>query len=257
MTESGAGSPPAAATPFDLRIHFNGAFVFSIATEGNSSDANAKLTGVEIYTPVCEHSSGASINGGATYMLEDYWHCIDPVYPAGHVSAPLTLGQLQKNIGTNTPWVVSNRPMGADWGIAFKLPLPPDDWQCDFLASTSGPSSGSCFSGRDATIIPSAVALEHIVIYKQVTSVELHGACFSTDFSPVKGVTDLYITSEVPYIPTRQHERRAADAMAGMLGLDLVLDSSIGAVTQEAGVFQPKDKMGNCLMSIISGPKPQ
>lgn len=254
-TETGpVSSASPAATPFDLRIHFEGAFVFSVKTEGNSSDPGAKLTGVEVFTPDCEHSNAAQINGGGTYMLEGYWHCIDPAYPVART--PITLGQMQKNIGTNTPWTPGNRPIASSWGIAFSLPVPPDDWQCDLLASTSGAGFSNCFSGNDANIIPAVVALEHILIYKQISSVNFHGPCFATDFTPVNGVTDLYITSEVPYIPTRQHERRAADAMAGLLGLDLVLDYSIGSVTQAVGAFQPKNKTGNCLMSIVSGPTP-
>jgi hypothetical protein len=257
MTESTTSQPSAspAATAFELHIHFQGAFIFSVTTEGNSSHPNAKLTGVEVFTPACEHTNAATINTGSTYMLESYWHCIDPVYAASHSPAPLTLSQMQKNIGANTPWAASNRPMGAAWDIAYKLPIAPDDWQCGMLASTVGPSTGSCFSGNDANIIPEVVALEQTLIYKQVSSVKFHGACFAADFTPVNGVTDLYLTSEVPYIPTRQHERRAADAMAGLLGLDLVLDYSIGSTTQAAGVFQPKLKAGNCLMSIVSGPK--
>ena len=255
MTENGASAPPAspAATPFDLYVHFQGTFVLSVATAANSSDPAAELTGVEVYTPACEHTNAVTINAGSTYMLESYWHCIDPLYSGGHT--PITLGQLQKNIGVNTPWAANNRPMGPAWDIAYKLPVAPDDWQCGILASATGPS-GRCFSGNDASIVPDVVALEQILIYKQVSSVKFHGICFAGDFTPVNGATHLYITSEVPYIPTKQHERRAADAMAALLGLDMVLDYSIGATTLATGVFQPKIKTGNCMMSIVTGPIP-
>jgi hypothetical protein len=243
-----------AATPFDLRIHFDGAFLFSVQTEKNSSASSAKLAGVEVFTPDCEHTNAVTINTGSTYMLESYWHCIDPVYGAGKQSSPLTLGQLHTKIAANTPWAANDRPMGAAWDIAYKLP-PPDDWQCGTLASAISPQ-GPCFSGNDAKIIPADVALEHILIYKQITSLLFHGVCFAADFTPVSGVTDVYIVSEVPYIPTRQHERRAADAMAGLVGLDLVWDYSIGAATLAAGKFQPKFHTTNCLMGIVSGPVP-
>src|ERR1700739_77491 len=229
-TETGpVSSASPAATPFDLKIHFQGAFIFSVQTERNSSDSGAKITGVQVYTPACEHTNAASINGGSTYMLENYWHCIDPVYGAAHT--PLTLGQLEKNIGANTPWAASNRPMGSGWDIAYNLPIAPDDWQCGMLASASSPTTGPSFSGNDAGIIAPVVALEPVLTYKQISSVRFHGACCPADLTPVNGVTDLVLTSEVPFIPTKQHERRAADAMAALLGLDLVLDASIGAVT--------------------------
>jgi hypothetical protein len=253
-TSTAAAASPA-VTLFDLRIHFQGAYVFSFQTDNSSSHPGAKLTGVEVFTPACEHTNAATINTGSTYMLESYWHCIDPVYGDPHTANPITLGQLQKNIAANTPWAVNSRPMGAAWDIAYKLPVAPDDWQCATLASATGPA-GSCFSGNDAKLIPAVVALEHILTYKQISSVKFHGACFATDFTPVNGVTNLYLTSEVPYIPTRQHERRAADAIAALLGLDLVLDYSIGAATQAAGIFQPKFHTGNCMMSIVTGPIP-
>jgi hypothetical protein len=258
-TTAAAGSAAApTATAFDLRVHFAGVFVFSLKTRENSSEPGAKITGVEAYVPVCEHVSAASINGGATYMLENYWHCIDVNHDASHTPAGLSISQLWTNIGSNTPWTPGNRPIGGNWGVAFNLPIPPDDWQCGSLASASSPATGPCFSGRDAGIVPDVVALEHVLTYKQVSAVNFHGACFTTDFTPPAGATatDLYIISEVPYIPTPQHERRAADALAGLLGLDLVLNASIGNVTQAVGTFQPKSHVGNCLMSVVSGPKP-
>ena len=252
---STAAPVPPTVIPFDLRIHFDGAFIFAVQTEGNSSDPGAKLTGVEVFTPDCEHTNSITINSGSTYMLESYWHCVDPAYGAGHISSPITLGQLQTNVGANTPWAPSNRPMGPSWDIAYKLPVPPDDWQFGNLASAISPD-GPCFSGNDARLIPDEVALEHILTWKQVTSVQFHGVCFEADFTPVNGATDIYLTSEVPYIPTKQHERRAADAMAGLLGLDLTWDYSIGAATVAAGKFQPKNHVANCMMSIISAPVP-
>ena len=213
------------------------------------------MTGIDVFAPECEHTNAININSGSTYMMESYWHCIDPQYPTGHKPSPITLGQLQKNIGTNTPWAASNRPMGSNWSIAYKLPVAPDDWQCGTMASAVGPD-GPCFSGNDAHIIPESVALEHILTYKQITSLEFHGLCFPADFTPVNGTTDIYLASEVPYIPTKQHERRAADAMGALLGLDMVWDYSIGDATQVSGKFQPKDHAGNCLMAIVSAPLP-
>jgi hypothetical protein len=253
VNETAATPPPAspAATPYALNVRFEGAFIFSVQTEGNSTSPGAKVTGVDVYAPVCGHTNSATINTGSTYMLESYWHCIDPVYDPAHTPAPITLGQLQKNIGANTPWTPGNRPIAQDWDIAFRLPVP-ENWQCDSIV----PGATACFSGSDAAIIPDSVALEHVLSYNQVTSVKFHGACFPNDFNPVGGVTNLFLTSEVPYIPTRQHERRAADAMAQLLGLDLLWETSLGTVTVTSGAFEPRTKTGNCMMAILSGPIP-
>jgi hypothetical protein len=251
-TETNAGTLPAspAATSFDFHVHFQGAFVFSIKTEANSSDPGAKLSGVDAYAPVCGHTNAATINTGSTYMLESYWHCIDPVYDPAYTPSPITLGQLKTNIGVNTPVTPGNRPIGGGWDIAFSLPIPPEDWQCDLLV----PGAASCFSGQDAGLVPGLVALEQILIYKQVSSALFHGACFKADFTPVNGVVDLYLSSEVPYIPTTQHERRAVDAMAALVGLDLILQSPLGPANVSSGAFQPRTKTGLCVMSVVSAP---
>jgi hypothetical protein len=251
-TETNVGTLPAspAATSFDLHLHFQGPFVFSIKTEANSSDPGAKVSGVDVYGPVCGHSNAATINTGSTYMLESYWHCIHPAYDPAHTPSPITLGQLKANIGANTPWAPASRPIGGGWDVAFSLPVPPEDWQCDLLV----PGAASSFSGQDAGLIPNSVALEHVLIYKQVLSSQFHGACFQANFTPVNGVVDLYLTSEVPYIPTKQHEWRATDALARLVGLDLTLESSLGPANASSGAFQPRTKEGYCLMAIVSAP---
>jgi hypothetical protein len=255
MNESVTVPPPAspAATSFDLNLRFEGAFIFSLQTESNSSSPDAKITGVNVYAPICGHTNSATVNSDATYMLESYWHCIDPVYDPAHEPVPLTLGQLYKSIGANTPWTVGNRPISGEWDVAFRLPVPPEDWQCDYLVA----GAQACFSGSDATIIPDSVALEHTLTYTQISSAKFHGACFQPSFTPVNGAVDLYLTSEVPFIPTKQHERRAADAMAQLIGLDLLWESSLGSVTvPSSGAFEPRTKTGNCIMAIVSGPVP-
>ena len=246
--------PQPAITPYTFNVHFDGAFIFALQTENNSSRPDAQIIGVDVYAPVCGHTNSATVNTGTTYMLESYWHCIDPVYDAAYYPVPLTLGQVYKNIGANTPWTVGNRPVAPTWDIAFKLPVPPEKWICDFLVS----GAKACFSGRDAKLIPDTVALEHVISYNQVTSVNFHGACFEPGINPVSTgkSADLYLTSEVPYTPTTQHERRAADAMAQLLGLDLLWEHSLGTVSATSGTFQPRTKTGNCMMGIVSGPIP-
>jgi hypothetical protein len=254
MNESATPQPsvPQPATSYSFNVHFDGAFIFSLQTEGNSSSPDAKITGVDVYAPDCGHTNSATVNTGTTYMLESYWHCIDPVYDPAYQPVPITLGQVYKNIGANTPWTVGNRPIAPNWDIAFKLPVPPEKWICDFLVS----GAPACFSGRDATLIPDTVALEHVISYNHVVSANFHGACFDPGFNPVNGSVDVYLTSEVPYTPTTQHERRAADAMAQLLGLDLLWEHSLGTVTATSSAFQPRTKTGNCIMAIVSGPIP-
>ncbi|MFT4113226.1 hypothetical protein [Silvibacterium sp.] len=250
MTEQVSSQASTPSTPFELHLHFEGAFIFSVKTESNSSDAGAKITGVDVYAPVCGHTNAATINSGSTYMLESYWHCIDPQYASGYTPAPLTLGDLKTSISANTPWLSANRPIMGGWDIAFTLPAPPEEWVCDqFVANAS-----ASFTGQDVGLIPASVALDQVLIYKQVTGAKFHGACFNPAFTPVDGVVSLYLTSEVPYIPTLQHERRAADAMARLVGLDWVLQTPLGAAGSSNGRFQPKTKDGNCLMGVISAP---
>jgi hypothetical protein len=254
MNETSQAAAPAspAAIPFDLHIHFQGAFVFSVKTEGNSSDPAAKLAGIEVYVPACGHTHAATINTGGTYMLENYWHCIDPVYSATPAPEAMTLGQLHQKIGANTPWTPGNRPIAGGWEVAFALPKPPNDWQCDLLV----PGAASCFSGNDAGIIPASAAIEQILIYKQVLPTsKFHGACFPVNLIATEGrVVDLYLTSESPYIPTRQHERRAVDAVAKLLGLDLMLETPLGPANVPSGAVHPMTKTGLCMMAIVSGP---
>ena len=116
-----------------------------------------------------------------------------------------------------------------------------------------GEGQGGC-SGQDAGLIPNSVALEHVLIYKQVSSAEFHGACFEPNFTPINGVVDVLLTTEVPYIPTKQHEWRAADALARLVGLDLTLESSLGPANVSSGAFQPRTKEGYCMMGIVSAP---
>jgi hypothetical protein len=251
-TETDAGATPAspAATPFDLRIHFQGAFVFSVKTESGSSHPGATLASVEVYAPVCGHTNAATINSSGTYMLESYWHCIEPAYDPASTPSPITLGQVKANIGASSPWTSGNRPIAGSWDIAFRLPVPPEDWQCAQLVA----GAAACFSGMDAGLIPSSVALEQVLTYKQVSSAKLHGACFNPNFMPVNGVVDLVLTSEIPYIPTKQHQRRATDALAQLVGLDLSLESSLAPATPSSNAVHPMSRAGGCLMGIVSGP---
>ncbi|GGH05488.1 hypothetical protein [Silvibacterium dinghuense] len=243
-------SVPSPVTPFELHLHFEGAFIFSVKTEGNSSDPGAKITGVDIYAPVCGHTNSATINSGSTYMLESYWHCIDPVFAEGYAPSPITLGALKTNIAANTPMVPGNRPIKGGWDIAFTLPVPPEDWACDEFVANA-PAS---FTGQDLGLIPASVALDQVLIYKNVTGANFHGACFPADFAPVNGVASLYLNSEVPYIPTLQHERRATDAIAQLVGLDWVLQTPLGAASASTGRFQPRTKTGYCMMGAVSAP---
>lgn len=208
------------------------------------------LSGVEVYAPSCGHTNAATINTGSTYMLESYWHCIAPAYDSSHTPTPITVGQLKQNVSSNTPWTPGKRPVMGGWDVAFLLPLPPEDWQCDLLV----PDAQASFSGQDSGLIPASVALEQILIYKQVSGVAFDGACFNAEFMPINGVVDLYLSSEVPFIPTTQHERRAADAMAKLVGLDIVLTTPLGPAGSASGRFMPRNKTGYCLMSVISGP---
>lgn len=254
MTEqstSQSSAPPAATTtPYELHIHFQGAFIFSLKTESSSSDGTAKLSGVEVYAPACGHTNAATINTGSTYMLESYWHCIDPTYDPSYSPTPLTVSQLKQNVGSNTPWTPGKRPVMGGWDVAFLLPTPPEDWQCDLIV----PNAQASFSGQDSALIPASVALEQILVYKQVTKLAFDGACFNAEFPPVAGVVDLFLSSEVPFIPTLQHERRATDAMAKLMGLDIVLTTPLGSADATSGKFMARDKTGNCLMGVISGP---
>lgn len=243
-----------ASTPFDLKVHFGGAFVFSVKTEGNSADDKANLSSVEVYAPACGHSHAASINQGNAFMLESHWHCLHPAY-GSNTPPPLTLGQLKTNIAANTPWTAANRPIGSGWELAFALPFPPNDWQCDLIVPTNPGTPAACFSGNDVGIIPSSVAIDQVLIYKQVLpSTKLHGACFPITWPTDGSTVDLFITSESPYIPTKRHERRAIDAMATLLGLDLLLENPLGAVASSTGAFHPMKKTGGCSMAIVSGP---
>lgn len=250
MTEPVSTQASAPVTPFELHLHFEGAFIFSIKTENNSSDPNAKVTAVEVYAPKCGHSNAATINSGSTYMLESYWHCIDPVYPKAYTPTPITLGEVKTNISAHTPMVSANRPIMGGWDIAFTLPVPPEDWACDQLVANAKAS----FSGQDADTIPDSVALEQVLIYKNVTGANFHGFCFPAAFLPVDGVASLYLTSEVPYIPTLRHERQAADAMASLVGQDWVLQTPLGAATEVSGRFHVRQKTGNCLMGVVATP---
>jgi hypothetical protein len=244
-------APPTA--PFDLQVHFSGPFVFSVKTENNSTDPSANLASVEVYAPVCGHSHAATVNGG-TYMLESHWHCIHPAY-SGTKPAPLTLGQLKTNVGANTPWTTANRPILGGWELAFALPFPPNDWRCDFLVPTNPGTANACFSGQDADVIPSQVAIEQILTYKQVLpDTKIHGVTFPVSFNPVGGVVSIEITSESPYIPTKRHERRAVDAIATLLGLDLLLENALGPATSTAGFIKANRRSGGCSMGIISAP---
>jgi hypothetical protein len=250
-------SEQAAVTPFDLRIHFEGAFVFSLQTANNASSDTTPLTGVQVYAPTCEHLHAATVNKGSMYMLENYWHCIDPVYEAGTTATPITLGDVKKKLSSNTPMVPGNRPVGSGWTLAVNLPIPPNDWESDLEVSTTDPDSKQpCFSGMSANIIPASVATEQIVIYKQITSVAFHGACFAPNFTPVNGVVDLVISSEMPdVIPTIPHQSRAISAMASLLGIDLVFQHPLPKGDGTAGTFQPRTvHTGGCSMPILSGP---
>lgn len=248
---------PTPLTPFDLQVHFEGAFVFSVETESNSSDPDAVLSGVKVYGPTCGHTHAATTyssdvrNSQNAYMLENYWHCIDVQYASGATAPPITLGQLQQNVGANTPWTPNNRPVMGSWSVAVTLPLPPNDWQCDVFVPTTG-----SFSGKAAAIIPAEVALTQTLIYKQVQSVQFCGSCFPCDFIPVNGVVDLYILGDPPYVPTKQHERNAIGSMAGLLGLDLLLETSLGPVGSSSPSYSSHvtAKTGNCSMGIISAP---
>jgi hypothetical protein len=260
--ESPAQTSPQSATanPFDLHIHFTGAFVFSIQTESNSSSESAKLTSVHVYAPNCDHMHAATVNDGNAYMLENYWHCIEPDYGAATPAAAITLGQLKTNIAATTPCVPGNRPVGSGWTVAIALPAPPNDWQSNLPVSSVDPASNMpCFGGVDVRLIPSSVATEQVLIYKQVYSTtRFHGACFNPELIPVNGVVDLFITSELPsVIPTRQHQVRAVSSMAGLLGLDLTLQHPLppGVSGPVTGAFRPMDaRKGNCAMGIVSGP---
>lgn len=248
---SPASTTTAAATPFDLHLHFAGPFVFSLKTDPSSPD---KLTGVDIYGPACGgHTHTATINTGSSYMLESHWHSIYPAFGSGTRPAPLTVSQLKANVGANTPWVPDTRPVKGGWEVAFSLPIPPDDWQCDLLVPVT---KGTTFSGNDAGVVPAQVAIEHILVYKQVLpTTQFQGACFPVAFTPVGGIVDLHITSENPdVIPTKQHERRAIGAIATLLGLDLVLEVPLGPSAPPAGTFRSRNRSGGCSMGIIAGP---
>lgn len=246
---------PTPLIPFDLQVHFEGAFVFSVETEPNSSGPDAVLSGVKVYGPACGHTHAATTyssdarNTQNAYMLENYWHCLEVQYASDAPAAPITLGQLQQNVGPNTPWTPNNRPIMGDWSVAVALPLPPNDWQCDIFVPTTG-----CFSGKAAAIVPAQVALTQTLIYKQVQSVELHGSCFFCDFVPVDGIVDLYFIGDPPYVPTKQHERNAIGSMASLLGLDLLLETPLGPVAASSRNFHVTSRLGNCSMSIISAP---
>lgn len=248
---SAATTSTAAGTPFDLHLHFAGPFVFSLKTDPSSPD---KLTGVEIYGPACGgHTHAATINTGSSYMLESHWHCIHPAFASTTRPAPLTVSQLKTNVGANTPWVAANRPVKGGWEVAFSLPVPPDDWGCDLFVPVS---KGTTFSGNDAGVIPTSVAIEHVLVYKQVLSTtQFQGACFPVTLTPVNGIVDIHITAENPdVIPTKQHERRAISAIAALLGLDLVLEVPLGPSSPPAGTFRSRNRSGGCSMGIISGP---
>jgi hypothetical protein len=188
-------------------------------------------------------------------MLESHWHCLDVDYGNATPAPPITLGQLKTNIADYTPWTPSNRPIGSGWELAFALPFPPNDWTCDIFVPTSNGPTSPCFSGQDVGIIPSSVAIEQILTYNQVLpSTELHGACFDLQWPSGVSSVDLFITSESPYVPTKQHERRAIESMAGLLGLDLLLEVPLGPATASTGAVHPRRRTGGCSMAIVSGP---
>jgi hypothetical protein len=185
-------------------------------------------------------------------MLESHWHCIHPKFASGTRPAPLTVSQLKANVGVNTPLVPGTRPVKGGWEVAFALPIPPDDWQCELLVPVT---KGTTFSGNDAGVVPAQVAIEQILIYKQVLpTTQFQGACFPVAFTPVGGIVDLHITAENPdVIPTKQHERRAISAIATLLGLDLVLEVPLGPSAAPVGAFRSRTRSGGCSMGIISG----
>lgn len=242
-------------TLFDLYLHFEGAFVFSVETESNSSDPGAVLSGVKVYGPACGHTHAATTyssdvrNSQNAYMLENYWHCLEVTYPSTQTAPPITLGQLQTNIGTHTPWTPNNRPVMGGWSVAVALPLPPNDWQCDVFVPATG-----CFSGKAATTIPEQVALTQTLIYNKVQSAQFHGCCFPCDLTSTDGEpVNLYILGDPPYVPTKQHERNAIGSMASLLGLDLLLETSLGPVGSSNN-RRIMARTGNCSMGIISAP---
>jgi len=167
----------------------------------------------------------------------------------------MTLGQLKTNIAANTPWTPANRPIHGGWELAFAMPFPPNDWQCDLLVPTNPGAPNACFSGQDANVIPSQVAIQQTLIYKQVLpKTQLHGVSFNISWAPIGNVVDLEITSESPYIPTKRHQRRAVDAIATLLGLDLMLEAPLGPASPPKGAFKAMKKTGGCSMSIVSAP---
>ena len=234
--------------PFDLHIHFEGAFAFVVETANSDTSDDAPITGVKVYGSNCDHLHAVTINEihgakteeQATYMLENYWHCIDPKWSTsgqgGDAPSGMQLGDLKAKLKDTSPVLRNTRPVSGGWTIAMNLPVGPQGWNSYGLVNTE-----NCFGGRDGGMIPASVATIQEIVYFDVLTYEFHGACFEPApktcpaTNQVEGKRhriDIHITSEMPnVIPTQPHQSRAVASMSSMLGLDLVFQKALPTST--------------------------
>ncbi len=189
-------------------------------------------------------------------MLDDHSHTLN-IQRASGLQAGMNSAGIDQTINH---CVTHSRPIGSNWDLMVSIPCGPDAWtSADTVAPETTDSSGRavpCFSGKD---IPAGkVSSLQTLSFKGVTGVQLCGAPAKVQGllpAPWRGSGSLIFEGEISYVPTIQHERGAISAMAGLAGLDLVLDyplpSSLSAQPSPAKGRVMTKTGGNCGHALI------
>lgn len=224
-----------ATSASQLDVVFDGTWVIVPAL-----DAARRLIGVKIYSPSCGHPQGVTFVSG---LAPNPWPNQDAFYQLDNHGYTLRIQRSDnKQAGMHVSGidpvinhiVTTPRVIGENWDLQVSIPIGPDAWvSSDTVNPKTTDSYGNtvpCFAGDDAPT--GKVSSLQTLSFVGVDAAALFGAPARVQAllpSPWSGKGTLIFEDEIPYIPSLTHERAAIDAMAGLAGLDLVLNYPLPA----------------------------
>jgi hypothetical protein len=261
-TPAGQVPCPQIERPFQLRVTFEGCFVFALSVAGDDA-----IDGITVYAPDCGHIYSGGIpdqwnnpflkrtsctDSSLLFMLQPRHYCLELTPPS---SGSMSLNALKASIGSQNIWADGHRPIGQGqgWNMQVKLPIP-DGVEC---WTTDSMSVGDSFSG-DAAQTFTQIGMSQTLIYNNVSDFVLRGSPLPlkpyhlvNDHDGSRPYVPLTISTEPPCIPSIEHQRMAVQAMARMVGLDLSLQNPLVPMTPPE--FSPvlNTRTGSCMGGIV------
>jgi hypothetical protein len=200
--------------------------------------SSGNITAVEVFAPQNGHHIGAVFLPGVIFTdaeLDDpkceRWPAPESFSLLDPHSYSIELTQAAKKSATPFPVtsipstnhkIKPGRRISAQWDVAIAVQGQLSGWTSHRL----GQVTPGLFHGADAPALGSSVASLHRLTYTGITGADFYGApgeprAYLRE-NVAKGGT-LVVIGEIPYQSSLLHERKAIDAMASLVGLDLHL----------------------------------